>query len=149
MAPRGELLGGERPSSPPRRRCRTGLPRAMWPLTVRSTNDPVRGVVLLANHEGVDLTVVVAETLVEAQKRRSERFSSASSCRISSPSVATLWLISVRVKSGLKPLDVLRKPPPGSPHANRSTPAWRRYAAVELQPLALEIDRLLDASTWR
>lgn len=102
----------------------------------------VRGVILLTQKDNHELTVVVAETLTKRETQVGEILLS-----IIVPefllSAATIALIMFGVSSGLRPLDALR-----SQLARRSPTDLRPVGAdnlpSELQPLAIEIDRLLQ-----
>lgn len=142
FGPHGELLGGEAALFP------TQSP------TVDAFNDnhlffdgslqgsEIRGVILLARQEGQELTILVGETLVKRQAQVSEILLS-----IIVPefflAVATIAVIMFGVGSGLRPLDVLRQQ-----LARRSpqdlSPIDRTQMPAELQPLAAEIDQLLQ-----
>lgn len=102
----------------------------------------VRGVILLTRKDGVALTVVVAETLTKREIQVKEILLS-----IVVPEflllAATVALIMFGVRTGLRPLDILR-----GQLASRSPLDLRPLATdrlpAELLPLATEIDRLLQ-----
>lgn len=101
----------------------------------------VRGVVLVTQKDGHELTVVVAETLAKREKQVGDILLS-----IVVPafllSAATIALVMFGVNLGLRPLEALRdrlsrrSPVDLSPVGDSGLP-------TELQPLADEIDRLL------
>ncbi|MBI2306890.1 MAG: sensor histidine kinase N-terminal domain-containing protein [Rhodocyclales bacterium] len=108
----------------------------------RIKGQAVRGVILLTRKDGCELTALVAETLAKRQSQVGEILLS-----IIVPefllSAATIALIMFGVNSGLRPLDALRRQ-----LARRSPIDLRPIGAdnlpTELQPLATEIDRLLQ-----
>lgn len=156
--PRGELLAGEEgifPENAPS--TFQGASHGLFPRDIsgpdafadgtlffnsRIRNQNVRGVVLVTQKGGSELTVVVAETLTKREKQVGDILLS-----IIVPefllSVATITLVMFGVNSGLRPLEALRdrlsrrSPVDLSPVGDAGLPS-------ELQPLATEIDRLLQ-----
>ncbi len=157
--PRGELLAGESGIFPESAQSYSpaGTP-GLFPKDIAGGTDAfvdgtlffesrigrrdVRGVILVTHKDEHELTAVVAETLNKREAQVGEILLS-----IIVPefllSVATITLVMFGVGSGLRPLDVLRdrlsrrSPVDLSPVGGDELPA-------ELQPLANEIDRLLQ-----
>lgn len=142
FGPHGELLGGEPALFPREAPSAEDFVDNHYSFDTTLDGRDIRGVILLATHEGRELTVLVGETLVKRETQVGDILLS-----IVVPefllAVATIVVMMFGVGVGLRPLEALRvqlrqrSPQDLSPIGAENLPQ-------ELQPLATEIDHLLQ-----
>ena len=142
FGPHGELLGGESALFPQEAPAAEDFIDNHFAFDSTLDGREIRGVILLAKQEGRELTVLVGETLVKRETQVGEILLS-----IIVPefllAAATIAVMMFGVGVGLRPLEALRaqlrrrSPQDMSPIGVENLPQ-------ELQPLATEIDHLLQ-----
>jgi two-component system sensor histidine kinase TctE len=141
FGPHGELLGGESGLFPAEAPSGDAFEDNHFFFDSTLDGRAIRGVILLAMHDGRELTVLVGETLVKREAQVGEILLS-----IVVPefllAMATVMVMMFGVGVGLRPLEALR-----AQLMRRSPQDLRPIGAEnlphELQPLATEIDHLL------
>jgi two-component system sensor histidine kinase TctE len=142
FGPHGELLGGESALFPQEAPAAEDFIDNHFAFDTTLDGREIRGVILLAKQEGREVTVLVGETLVKRETQVGEILLS-----IIVPefllAAATIAVMMFGVGVGLRPLEALRAQLRRRSPQDMS-PIGVEHLPQELQPLATEIDHLLQ-----